>query len=138
MASKPLPGYSEKRKILFSKTMPAEEIDSSGQAFLDEGRLNEALDLFEQSGNKEKVKQIVAKAREAGDVSIWLRAKRMLGETPAPEMWEGIAEQALAFGKENFAAWAFEQAGMKDRADALRSEWTRKKAQQAKAKKEEV
>jgi len=137
MAPKETPGYAEKRKILFSKTMPPEEIDEYGQALLDEGSLSEALDLFEKSGNKDKVKDIAAKAREAGDASTWLRAKRLLGEVPTPEMWEGIAEQALAFGKENFAVWAFEQAGMKERADALRSEWRRKKPTQAKAEKDE-
>ncbi|NOZ23802.1 MAG: hypothetical protein GXP25_22215 [Planctomycetes bacterium] len=137
MTPKAPPNYSEKRKILFSKTMPAEEIDKYGQAFLDVGRLSDALDLFEKSGNKEKVEDVAAKAREAGDPSIWLRAKKMLGETPTPEMWEGIAEQALAFGKENFAAWAFDQAGMKDRAAALRSEWHRRTVQQAKVKEEQ-
>ena len=108
MAHGRLPGYSEKRKILFSKTMPEEEIDEAGQMSLDEGRMSEALDYFEKTGNQEKIELVAEKSREAADVSVWLRAKNLLDQKPTPEMWEGIAEHALDLGKEHFAVWAFE------------------------------
>lgn len=123
MKPKHIPTFSETRKVLFSKTMPPEEIDAYGQVLLDDGRTNQALDFFEKTKNKDKIRLVVEKAREAGDASVWLRGKNLLGEKPTPEMWEGIAERALALGKERFAAWAYDQAGRSERAEEIRAQW---------------
>ena len=132
-----IPGFFEKRKVLFSTTMPAEEIEAYVQVFLDEGRTNEALDFLEKTKNKEMIALAAKQAWQAGDVSVWIRANRLMGEKPTPEMWEGIADQAMQQGKEQFAVWAFDQAGKGERADAIRGGWQRKKFEKEREREKE-
>ena len=139
MARHTPPNYVEKRRILFSETVTPEEIDEAVQMLIDDERLSEALDLLEKAGNEEKIRAVCKNARELADASVWLRAHRLLGETPTPEMWEGLAEHALDLGKEHFARWAFDQAGMKDRAEAIRMQIEqRKMARRKEDEKEEA
>jgi len=120
MAKNELPNFFKRREILFSDEISPDEVDRYGDMFLEAGRVNEALDFYEKSGNKERVRRVLQMAEEEGDLGVWMRAKVLLKETPKPAEWERMAERALSAGKEHYAIYALEKAGKQDRAEELK------------------
>jgi hypothetical protein len=113
-----LPGFYEKRKILFSEKTSAEKMRATGEAFMEAGRYDDALEFFERCEAADLVRQVAARAMEEGNTPLYMRAKRVLEEPMSENEWAGLAEKAERCGRPTMAYVARRKAG--DEAEAAR------------------
>ncbi len=120
--SQDLPGFREKRKILFGKKTSPEQLREAGRRFSAAGRYDDALEFFTKTEADQEVREIVRLAVEQGDTPLFLRAKLVLGETPTEQEFSALARVAEASGRKSVAYVAYLKAGRQEEAERLRSE----------------
>jgi hypothetical protein len=122
MARKPdLPGFYQKRKILFgAKTAPA-KMRETGKLFMDAGRYDDALEFFERCSADDLARQIAAMAMKAGDTALYMRAKKVLKEQISDQEWAAVAANAEKAGAHTMAYVAHLRAGHEEEAARLRA-----------------
>ncbi len=112
MAKAELAGARQRRKLMAENSPRLGEV---ARAYLEAGRLGEALECLESSRDAGLLKELAAKAREEGDFWAFRQAHRLLGEEmPAGEL-EELARRAQSLGKEAYAR-AAGQAGQEPEA----------------------
>jgi hypothetical protein len=74
---------------------------------LDQGRLLEAIELFEAAQDREGLGLVLAKGLEYGDPFLYRQACKLLKINPDPADWQKIGEKALADGRYHQALAAF-------------------------------
>ncbi len=115
---KNLPNSQQKRKLLFEKNVPPDKLVSFGEMYLDEGRLNEAAELFARASHEEGLARIRALAIEQGDSFVYGVASKGSGEGDTPEAWEALGNKAMELQKFSHAVRAFRNA---DNVEALKA-----------------
>ncbi len=105
-----LPNSHQKRKLLFDKKTPSERLISYGEMYLQEGRLNEAAELFAKASYQEGMARLRALAIEQGDSFLYGVASRGLEEANNREAWEALGTKAMELKKYSHAVRAFQKA----------------------------
>jgi hypothetical protein len=117
-----MPGFFEKRELLYAGQINAAALGVQGRRFLEAGLLDSALESFLKAGDTAGLAQVDAAARAAGDSFSLEAALKALGKTAAPAEWIAVGETALAAGLLWFAYRAFEKADDQDRLERTRRE----------------
>lgn len=107
MARPELAGARQRRKLMADDSPQLKEL---ARAYLEAGRLGEALECLERSRDQELLRELAARAKDEGDFWAFRQAHRLLDEPmPAAEL-EELARRAGSLGKEAYAR-AAEAAG---------------------------
>ena len=116
-----LPGFYERRELLFAvKPVPA-SLSAQGRIFLEAGLLDSALESFAMAGDSAGLAQVDEAARRAGDTFSLVAVLKALGKTATPAEWVAIGETALKAGLLWFAYRAFEKADSQDGLERTRT-----------------
>ena len=117
-----LPGFLEKRKILFGRKTSAEKMRATGLRFMEAERYDDALEFFARCSADDLVRRIADVAMERADTPLFMRAKRVLKEPVSGKEWDRLADNALKAGTASKAHVAKLQAGKKEEADELKQQ----------------
>ena len=114
-----LPGFTQKRKTLFSPKTSAESLRVLGKEFMEAERYDDALEFFQRAGAEDMARHVAEKAMQAGDTALYMRAKKVLGDTVSDEEWTRIARAAEQARRYSAAYLAHSQAGHEEEAARL-------------------
>jgi hypothetical protein len=115
-----LPGFAEKRKILFGAKTTPEKLRETGEQFLEAERYDDALEFFQRCDAADLARQVADRAMSAGNVPLYMRAKRVLGEPVEDGEWKGLAAAAEGQGRLSMAYVAQLKAGNGSEAERLK------------------
>jgi hypothetical protein len=115
-----LPGFYEKRKLLFSEKARPEDLREAGRQFMEAERYDDALEFFERCDADDLARQIAERAMERGNTPLYMRAKRVLGEEISDGEWRGLAQSAERAGRLSMAYVARQKAGDEEEAARLK------------------
>ncbi len=116
-----LPSFREKRKILFSEKTSRERMRATGELFMQAGRYDDALELFERAEARDLTGQIAALAMDSGNTPLYMRAKKILKEEITDREWTALAANAEKAGMYSAAYVAHLRAGHEEEAARIRS-----------------
>lgn len=105
-----IPGFYERRELLFATKPDPSALSAHGRAFLEDGLLDSALESFAMAGDTAGLARVEEAARRTGDSFTLVAVLKALGKSPTPVEWVAIAETALQAGLLWFAYRAFEKA----------------------------
>jgi tetratricopeptide (TPR) repeat protein len=121
VAKKPqLPGFYEKRKVLFAESPSPEKLLRAGRQFMEAGRYDDALEFFQRAGAHDLARQVAAVAMQAGNTPLLMRAKKVLGEGITEQEWLQVAANAEKAGLPSCACLAYSKAGREEEAARVR------------------
>lgn len=106
-----LPDPIKRREILYGKDTPPDVLREYGRLYLQEGRLNDAVEFFGRAGYREGLMELKQIALKEGDFFLLHHIGEFLQEEFPPEVWKALGKRALEMGKYHFAYKAFGQAG---------------------------
>lgn len=109
MARSVLPHALARREWIEDELDPVRALRVA-EAYLERGRVTESIVFLAKAGADERLRELAERAVREGDAFVLREACRALGEEPAREQWQGLAESAAAVGKERYAAEARRQA----------------------------
>jgi hypothetical protein len=104
----------EKRDLLNQPAASAKSLMEWGEKMERSGLLHDALNFYEKAGARDFIVRIRAIAEEEGDLFLFRRTCRSLGEEPTAEDWVAVGSRAAELGKTAFAAEAFRLAGREE------------------------
>ncbi len=98
-----LPRPLARREVLYSPDTPRERLVELAHTYLERDLVFDAVDFFVQAHDREGLKIIKSRAREAGDAFLLRQV-----ETAAPDLvsksdWEDLAARAKEIGKDIYA-----------------------------------
>jgi hypothetical protein len=102
------------RRHLLERELDASAALALADAYLEEGRREEALLFLDKAGASERLEAMVEEAIQDGDAFLLRSIADVTGREPYPESWERLADAAEAAGKLQYAATARRQAGRSD------------------------
>lgn len=102
------------RDILNRPVASAASLIDRGEALERAGRVHDALSFYEKAGAHEGIRRLRDGAAREGDLFLYRRTCRALGEEPTPEDWIAVGKRAADLGKTAFAHEAFRLAGRED------------------------
>jgi hypothetical protein len=105
-----LPGFFERRDLLFAVKPNPAALGAHGRIFLEAGLLDSALESCAVAGDTAGIARVEEAARRAGDSFSLVAVLKALGKTATPAEWVAIGETALQAGMLWFAYRAFEKA----------------------------
>ena len=117
-----LPGFRDKRRVLFGRKTAAEQMREAGGQFMQAERYDDALEFFARCDAESQVQQIARIAVERGDTPLLLRARVVLKEQPTQEELVAVARKAKAAGRKSMARLAYLKAGLEQEAERLGAE----------------
>jgi hypothetical protein len=117
-----LPGFREKRKILFGEKTSEEKMRETGRRFMEAERYDDALEFFARCEAEDEVREIARVARERGEAALLLRAQVVLDQKPDSEDLVQTAETAEQAGRKAEAYVGYLKAGREQEAERLRAE----------------
>lgn len=117
-----MPGFFERRAVLFAAHPNQAALSAQGRAFLESGLLENALESFVMAGDTAGLAQVDEAARRCGDTFNVVAALKALGKTATPAEWMAVGETALGAGLLWFAYRAFEKADNQDGLERTRRE----------------
>jgi cytochrome c-type biogenesis protein CcmH/NrfG len=100
-----------KRDLLNSDRTDPAQLGHLGTRYLEEGRISDALDLFEKAHDREGLTSLLTRCLAEGDFFLYRRVSRVLGISPAAGDWTKLGDAALSLGKLHFARSAYREAG---------------------------
>ena len=106
-----LPDPLKRRDVLYGQNTPAKVLRDYGDLYLNEGKLNDAVEFFGQTCYNEGLQRIRQMAIEEGDLFLFSRATEFLQEEVSPEAWKKLGKKTLGQGKYLFALKCFEKVG---------------------------
>lgn len=106
-----LPGYLEKRGLLYAQSASKERLKSLGDLYLEEGYLDDALDFYLKADDRVSLERLKTRAIETGDASILVRLQNSSKIDVTKEDWQRAGEKAEEFGKETCAQVCFARIG---------------------------
>jgi tetratricopeptide (TPR) repeat protein len=107
--SKKLPNYQEKQHILYVKRHPDKDLIAYGNAFLEEGKISDAIDFYQKANYVQGLEKIKGMAELSGDAMLIQQVLKPLKQSVSDEAWNAIGERALELKKYLFALHAFEK-----------------------------
>ncbi|NLW51596.1 MAG: hypothetical protein GXY85_12265 [Candidatus Brocadiaceae bacterium] len=115
-----LPDFHTKRKALFDPRATPQRLRETGEMFHAAERYDDALEFFSRCEAQDAVRAIAETAMKAGNVPLFMRARRILREAITENEWTQIARRAEEAGAFSMACVAHCKAGHEDEADRLR------------------
>jgi len=109
LAGKKLLSCLKKRDLLNSGKTDKSELIKLGKRYLDEDRLSDAIDFFENAEHFEGLLQLKEQCAAKGDYFLCQRLAKILEESPPSEEWIQLGDNALRQGKLLFARSAYQQ-----------------------------
>jgi hypothetical protein len=106
---KKLSNYQEKQHILYIKRPSEKDLIAYGDAFLEEGKISDAIDFYQKANYVQGLETIKGMAEQSGDVMLLQQVLKALKQTIPGESWNTIGERALKVKKYMFALYAFEK-----------------------------
>jgi len=94
------------RRHLIEKELSVEQALAVAEAYLAEGRDDEAVVFFGKANADDRLQELADRAVESGDVFLMTEVAKVRREEPAPEVWNRLAEAARRAGKELYAETA--------------------------------
>jgi len=110
VADTKIPNPLERRHLL-ERDLDAAAALALAEAYLAEGRREEALHFLEKAGASERLEALAEEAICEGDAFLLRSIADVTGNEPYPETWERVAAAAEAAGKLRYASTARRQAG---------------------------
>ena len=110
LAGKKLLSCLKKRDLLNSGKADKSELIKLGERYLHDDRLSDAIDFFEKAEHFEGLTQLKEQCVAKGDHFLYQRLAKILEESPPPEEWIQLGDNALNLGKLLFARSAYQQA----------------------------
>jgi hypothetical protein len=107
--SKKLPNYQEKQHILYMKRHSEKDLIVYGDAFLEEGKISDAIDFYQKANYVQGLATIKDMAERSADVMLLQQVLKPLKQTIPEETWNAIGKRALELKKYLFALYAFEK-----------------------------
>lgn len=98
MARSAIPSPLDRRHLIEQDLDPKRALQIA-EAYLAEGRRNEALDFLAKAEDREGLAKIAEEAVEEGDTFLLQTTSRLLGEEPDRSTWRRCADAAEARGK---------------------------------------
>lgn len=109
MAKSKIPSPLERRHLI-ERELSAEQALGLADAYLEQGRVEEAVVFLGKAGADERLDALLQEAVSHGDVFLVQSISRELGTTVPASTWEEVAEHARAAGKDLYAEAAERQA----------------------------
>ncbi|MGH0034884.1 MAG: hypothetical protein ACQGVK_07630 [Myxococcota bacterium] len=97
------------RRHLLEKTLDPAQALRIGEAYLAEGRRNEAVAFLERADAREQLEALYGEAISEGDLFLLKASARALGREPGAEDWRRVGDAAEAAGKLRYAETASRQ-----------------------------
>jgi len=118
-----LPDAIFKRDVLFGARKASQaELVSLAKDFEGEGWLSDAVDFLTQAKDDAGLRRLRGQSIEEGDVFLFLKISRSLGDTEAVQAdLRRCADKAAALGKVRYAIKGLEKAGFEAEAETLRA-----------------
>ena len=110
MAGKKLLSCLKKRDLLNSGKADKSELVKLGERYLQEDQFSDAIDFFEKAEHLEGLMQLKEQCVARGDYFLCQRLAKILEESPPPEEWIQLGDNAFNLGKLLFARSAYQQA----------------------------
>ncbi len=111
MKRQTLPDYKEKQRILYLDATAPAALSTLGDRYADAGRISDAIEAYGRAQDEGKLRSLLARAEEEGDVQFFLQTLRALGREATTEEWTRLGERAFRKGRLTFARHAFEKGG---------------------------
>ncbi|MBW2240578.1 MAG: hypothetical protein JRH01_01210 [Deltaproteobacteria bacterium] len=100
-----------KRRHLVEGETDAEKSLALAEAYLEEGRQQEAVVFLSKAGATEKLDALLEEAVEAGDAFLVRQVAEALDRVLPSATWARVEAQAKKLGKDRYASEASRQAG---------------------------
>lgn len=110
-----MPDAIEKRNILASQEVEAEDLNEYGRMFLEKDMLTDAFNFFEKSGSREGLERVKARVIEEGLTAVLFNLARSGHIAVSDEDWRAAGEKAMKLEKFTYAAQAFDRIGDEER-----------------------
>jgi tetratricopeptide (TPR) repeat protein len=111
MSEKRLPGCMKKRDLLNSDRSDPAYFVQLGTAYLEEGRISDAIEFFEKAGHREGLDRLLQRCLEDGDLFLYRKIAKILDLSSSPDQWIELGDRALSLGKLHFARTAYREGG---------------------------
>jgi len=106
VASNQIPDAMARRHLL-EKSLDAKQAIALADAYLEQGRVVEAIDFLAKAEASDRLESLVEPAIEAGDAFLFRAILEAQGvEESSPEHWQRLLEAAEAAGKTLYASLA--------------------------------
>lgn len=102
-AERELPKPLRRREVLYGPNTPPEELVRLGRAYEQEGRLDDALQFYEQARDREGLGRMKTAAVKDGNAFALKRVAKCLPELVAQADWEALIARAEAAGLSLYA-----------------------------------
>ncbi len=113
MAKSKIPNPLERRHLAERELSP-EQATALADAYLAEGRAEEAVAFLAKAGAEDRLRALWAEAVEAGNVFLLKQIAPQLTSEPTPDEWQRVADAARANGKDFYAEAAQRLANRSD------------------------
>jgi len=110
VAKSKIPGPLERRHLI-ERDLSAAQALRYAEAYLEEGRDQEAIEFLVKAEAEEQLEAMRRRAIEAGDAFLLRTLSAATGVAADREQWKMLAEAAAAAGKERYAEEALRHAG---------------------------
>ena len=95
--------------MLYVKHHAEKDLVAYGGAFLEEGKISDAIDFYQKANYVQGLETIKGMAQQSGDVMLLQQVSKPLKQTVPEETWNTVGERALELKKYLFALYAFEK-----------------------------
>jgi hypothetical protein len=113
MAKTKIPDPLHRRELL-ARELAAPRALAVAEAYLEEGRVVDAIDFLRKAQAGERLAELRRQAIESGDAFLLRAAASAQKEPPEMEEWQALEAAAEAAGKELYAAGARRQAAREE------------------------
>ena len=113
MAKKEIPNPLERRHLVERELSP-EQAAALADAYLADGRTEEAVAFLAKAGAEDRLQALWAEAAEAGSVFLLKQIAPLLASEPTSDEWQRVADAARANGKDFYAEAAQRLANRSD------------------------
>ena len=96
----------KRRELLHAANAAPAKLTEVGRDFVVSGHLSDAVDFMVKAGDNEGLERLIEVTLDEGDLFLYKRIKRELGQTPEARDLKVLAENARRQGKEAFALQA--------------------------------
>jgi len=118
--SKKLPNYQEKQRILYIDHRPDRDLIAYGDAFLEAGKMFDAIEFYQRVNYSEGLEKIKGMAEHSGDVMLFQQVLKPLKQHVSDDTWNAIGTRAFELKKYSFALHAFEKSNNSTMAEKIK------------------
>ncbi len=111
MAHDYLPDYRKKQQLLYEGEATSSSLIAYGDKYWEAEMISDALEFYQRANDSASLEKVKTKARETGDVMLFMQACKALDHLPTPDDWFIVGEAARKAKKYSFALLAFEKGG---------------------------